>query len=320
MGCLLTYEANLERLLLVSTLSSLRSDLPRQQNAMALIQSGPLSLGLCGHPSNKVSVRSQTSNDTPRALNGDRRLHPVRYPASESDGLYTISNHIPAACGEHEQNHWFDIPVPAGVMQWCLSFWIADVHISVTNEALNFVGVPLGACRYQFFICLLQQIIGTTSKKPRQKLYQVFHGRKFFGAKSPRRKPGATNVECGETKISSTRGTMRDQQKRSVMHYEVNVQEFSELNLWVIHGSETILGNDGILVPLHPGRLQTCWIMTRGYRECKEKEQSLQQYTWIFQVCKMCAFSPKKPTKRQKFYISGRSRYALASGFLHPLE
>ncbi len=32
-------------------------------------------------------------------------------------------------------------------------------------------------------------------------------------------------------------------------------------------------------------------------------------HTWIFQVCKICAFSPKKPTKRQKFYISGRSRY-----------
>ena len=34
--------------------------------------------------SNKVSVRSQTSNGTPRALNGDRRRHPVRYPASEA--------------------------------------------------------------------------------------------------------------------------------------------------------------------------------------------------------------------------------------------
>ena len=30
-------------------------------------------------------------------------------------------------------------------------------------------------------------------------------------------------------------------------------------------------------------------------------------HTWIFQVCKICAFSPEKPTKRQKFYISGRS-------------
>ena len=36
-------------------------------------------------------------------------------------------------------------------------------------------------------------------------------------------------------------------------------------------------------------------------------------YTWIFQVCKICAFSPKKPTKRQKIYISRRSRY---KGFL----
>ncbi len=33
--------------------------------------------------------------------------------------------------------------------------------------------------------------------------------------------------------------------------------------------------------------------------------------TWIFQVCQICAFSPKKPTKRQKFYISGRYRYVL---------
>ena len=28
-------------------------------------------------------------------------------------------------------------------------------------------------------------------------------------------------------------------------------------------------------------------------------------------MCKMSAFSPEKPTKRQKFYISGRSRYIL---------
>ena len=32
-------------------------------------------------------------------------------------------------------------------------------------------------------------------------------------------------------------------------------------------------------------------------------------HTWIFQVCKICAFSPQKPSKRQKFYISGRSSY-----------
>ena len=32
-------------------------------------------------------------------------------------------------------------------------------------------------------------------------------------------------------------------------------------------------------------------------------------HTWIFQVCKIYAFSSKKPTKRQKFYISRRSRY-----------
>ena len=33
-------------------------------------------------------------------------------------------------------------------------------------------------------------------------------------------------------------------------------------------------------------------------------------YTWIFQVCKICAFSPTKTYQFwQKFYISGRSRY-----------
>ena len=32
-------------------------------------------------------------------------------------------------------------------------------------------------------------------------------------------------------------------------------------------------------------------------------------YTWIFQVCKICAFSQKNNTKRQKFYRSRRSRY-----------
>ena len=32
-------------------------------------------------------------------------------------------------------------------------------------------------------------------------------------------------------------------------------------------------------------------------------------YSWIFQVCNICAFSPKKHTKRQKIYIFGRSRY-----------
>ena len=31
--------------------------------------------------------------------------------------------------------------------------------------------------------------------------------------------------------------------------------------------------------------------------------------TWIFQVCKTCAFLPNKPTKRQIFCIFGRSRY-----------
>ena len=32
-------------------------------------------------------------------------------------------------------------------------------------------------------------------------------------------------------------------------------------------------------------------------------------YSWIFQVCKIWAFSPKKPTKRRTFYISRRSSY-----------
>ena len=32
-------------------------------------------------------------------------------------------------------------------------------------------------------------------------------------------------------------------------------------------------------------------------------------YTRIFQVCKICAFSPEKSTKRQKIYKAGRSRY-----------
>ena len=31
-------------------------------------------------------------------------------------------------------------------------------------------------------------------------------------------------------------------------------------------------------------------------------------YTWVFQVCQFCAFSPKQPTKRQQKYISRRSR------------
>ena len=33
------------------------------------------------------------------------------------------------------------------------------------------------------------------------------------------------------------------------------------------------------------------------------------EHTWIFQICKISAFSPQKHTKRQKFYILGRSRY-----------
>ena len=49
------------------------------------------SLRLCGHPFNKVSVRTQKSDSTPCALNGDKgvdlRRHPVRYRACESDGL-----------------------------------------------------------------------------------------------------------------------------------------------------------------------------------------------------------------------------------------
>lgn len=33
---------------------------------------------------------------------------------------------------------------------------------------------------------------------------------------------------------------------------------------------------------------------------------TIWENTWIFQLCKICVFSPKKPTKS---YISGRSRY-----------
>ena len=40
----------------------------------------------------------------------------------------------------------------------------------------------------------------------------------------------------------------------------------------------------------------------------RETEKSLKPTTWIFQVCKICAFSPKKPTKKQKIYIYGRSK------------
>ena len=43
----------------------------------------------------------------------------------------------------------------------------------------------------------------------------------------------------------------------------------------------------------------------------------LKYNTWIFQVCKTCAFSPEKPTKRQTFYISGRSRYDLNIQKIH---
>ena len=34
---------------------------------------------------------------------------------------------------------------------------------------------------------------------------------------------------------------------------------------------------------------------------------------------KICAFSPKKPTKRQKIYISGRSRYLIYLGIFDML-
>ena len=63
-------------------------------------------------------------------------------------------------------------------------------------------------------------------------------------------------------------------------------------------------------------KLQMCGVAKFKRRllqqDTARKKHSFQKYiiyTWIFQVCKICAFSPKRPTKRQKFYISGRSRY-----------
>ena len=35
------------------------------------------------------------------------------------------------------------------------------------------------------------------------------------------------------------------------------------------------------------------------------------KFPYLFQACKICAFSPKRPTKRQKFYISRRSRFCV---------
>ena len=74
-------------------------------------------------------------------------------------------------------------------------------------------------------------------------------------------------------------------------------------------------------------RQSSCTLSMRSVRlpsfrrssfSCMQDEEKSQKhnesyndiwYTWIFQVCKICAFSPKKPTKKQKFYIYGRSRY-----------
>ena len=58
-----------------------------------------------------------------------------------------------------------------------------------------------------------------------------------------------------------------------------------------------------------------CISMMRCHRSAGVNH-TIINYTWIFQLCKICAFSPQKPTKRQTFYIFGRSRYIL--GHLPP--
>ena len=50
------------------------------------------------------------------------------------------------------------------------------------------------------------------------------------------------------------------------------------------------------------------------------KNSTKRTYTWIFQVCKICAFSPKKTTKRQTFYIPRRSRYSRSFLFKRSLQ
>ena len=47
------------------------------------------------------------------------------------------------------------------------------------------------------------------------------------------------------------------------------------------------------------------WGIHRG----EQKTAMCSFYTWIFQVCKICAFSRETYTKRQKIYMSWRSRY-----------
>ena len=54
---------------------------------------------------------------------------------------------------------------------------------------------------------------------------------------------------------------------------------------------------------------KTTMVISRG----KVHLKGVTKYTWIFQVCKITAFSPEKPTKRQKFYIFGRPRYVRLS-------
>ena len=50
------------------------------------------------------------------------------------------------------------------------------------------------------------------------------------------------------------------------------------------------------------------------------KNSTKRTYTWIFQVCKICAFSPKKTTKRQTSYIPRRSRYSRSFLFKRSLQ
>ena len=50
--------------------------------------------------------------------------------------------------------------------------------------------------------------------------------------------------------------------------------------------------------------------VTFGFADLHDVSKKLpRRYTWIFQACKICAFSPEKATKRHKFYVFGRSRY-----------
>ena len=64
--------------------------------------------------------------------------------------------------------------------------------------------------------------------------------------------------------------------------------------------------------------------VTKARREDKDRNEILMD-TWIFEVCKMCAFSPPPPkkkknycTKRQKFTDLRRSRYCKYMQYINP--